>query len=626
MQVSLRSKVVAVLALTLILAASASLPVNAVVTPNGLTLTVYPDGSVNVAFNSIQSQMLTPGTQPSITSHVRATTAGTQTTITANETVSLPSSLLNQAPYNYSASISASGSYSNGISDGSIVVQAVPGVSFPGASLKVSYHGNSNSLSVSGNTTVQYGAYGSGQGQVVLNASTIGQYLQMLQSEGLNSSNIQNILAKANAAFPQGGFSLTSFALSPSYGSNSATVEVDLHLTGNMSALPFLFAGLYSGLFFTVTPPPQVSETAVLCNPQAPGACVVTLQNTGGASASVSGCYLEDQSGNTTIGTVYPPNPTIPAGGSAQVVCRLPSGVSGGSTASLAFGWFYLVNGNPVYFDGVWNPSAQVTITTMSTTAVSTTTSQQSILVLGLLHVYSTVTSSIHEYTYTMTYASGIMAFSERLVAAENLNLNQAGKLFASYAAGQGAPPSQVEFLNTTRVDISGFSADVNEAQKPSGEYDMSISVSGLTIYPHVVKIGGMLNESSLFNFLGGSQANVTVAGGTNADGSVTVVVPAGVSPPTTSTANSKTWNDVNANALAGLEFSVGQASTTSSSSSTTTSTSASKTSSSTTTSAGGGIPEFPVQFGFALLVTVVIVTAYIAARRGLRIDRPVPI
>jgi hypothetical protein len=203
------------------------------------------------------------------------------------------------------------------------------------------------------------------------------------------------------------------------------------------------------------------------------------------------------------------------------------------------------------------------------------------------------------------------------------LNLNQARKLFASYAAGQGAPPSQVEFLNTTRVDISGFSADVNEAQKASGEYDMSISVSGLTIYPHVVKIGGMLNESGLFNFLGGSQANVTVTGGANADGSVTVVVPTGVSPPTHSTADSKTWNNVNANALAGLEFSVGQASTTSP---TTTTTSLSQTSSSTTTSGGGGIPEFPVQFGFALLITVAIVTTYIVARRGLRIDRPVPI
>jgi hypothetical protein len=571
--------------------------------------------------------MLTPGTQPAITSHARATTTGGQTIITANETVSLPSGSLNQAPYNYSASISASGSYVNGISNGNIMVQAFPGVSSPEASLKVSYHGDSNSLSVSGNTTLPYGTYGSGQGQVVLNASTISQYLQMLQSQGLNSSSIQNFLAQANAAFPQGDFSLTSFTLSPRYGSDSATVEVDLHLTGNMSTLPFLSYVFYLNLLGSFTQPAQVSATVVSCNPQAPAACVVTLQNTGGASTSVNACYLQDQSGNSTIGTVYPSNPTIPAGGSAQVICTLPTGVSGRPTGSSAYGWFYLTNGYPVYFPGTWDSSAQVTMTATST-ASTTTTSQQSILILGLFHVYSTVTSSIHEYTYTMTYASGILAFSERLVAAENLNLNQARKLFASFAADQGAPPSQVEFLNTTRVDISGFSADVNEAQKASGEYDMNISVAGLTIYPQVVKIGGMLNESGLFNFLGGSQADVTVAGGTNADGSVTVIVPTGVTPPTNSTANSKVWAQVSANSLAGLEFSVSQASTTStaSSSSTTTTASLSQSSSSTTTSGGGGIPEFPVQLGFTLLVTIVIVTSYVLARRGLRIDRPVPI
>jgi hypothetical protein len=34
------------------------------------------------------------------------------------------------------------------------------------------------------------------------------------------------------------------------------------------------------------------------------------------------------------------------------------------------------------------------------------------------------------------------------------------------------------------------------------------------------------------------------------------------------------------------------------------------------------GIPEFPAQLGFALLVTVVIVMSYVFARRGVRIGK----
>jgi len=62
----------------------------------------------------------------------------------------------------------------------------------------------------------------------------------------------------------------------------------------------------------------------------------------------------------------------------------------------------------------------------------------------------------------------------------------------------------------------------------------------------------------------------------------------------------------------------------------TTTSSSASVSLSSSSTlvsSSGTGtsIPEFPLQTSFALLVAVVVVMSYLFARRGLRIDRPVP-
>ena len=63
----------------------------------------------------------------------------------------------------------------------------------------------------------------------------------------------------------------------------------------------------------------------------------------------------------------------------------------------------------------------------------------------------------------------------------------------------------------------------------------------------------------------------------------------------------------------------------------TTTSSSASVSPSSSSTPASGsgsgtGVPEFPVQLGFTLLATIVIVTSYVFARRSLRIGRRPPV
>lgn len=43
-------------------------------------------------------------------------------------------------------------------------------------------------------------------------------------------------------------------------------------------------------------------------------------------------------------------------------------------------------------------------------------------------------------------------------------------------------------------------------------------------------------------------------------------------------------------------------------------------------TNPSAGIPEFPVQLGFALLVAIVIVMSYVFARHGLRIDKQTPV
>jgi hypothetical protein len=613
--------------MALVLGVSAPLS-STVSAPNGIRLTVYPDGSVGVAIDLSQSARAQPGTEPTVTLRERATSAGGQTTFTASETESLPSDTLNQAPYNYSASMTSSGSYSNGISKGSITVQAVPGVSFPGATLEASYRGDNDSLSASGNATLQYGTYGSGQSAVVVNATTIGQDLQLLQSEGLNFSGIQRLLANASTIFPQGDFSLTSFGLNAVYGSSSATVYGDISLTGNMTALPFMMATLYlglTGLTTSTTATSSLSATAV-CNPQV-HACAITLESVSTASTAVTSCSMENLAGNSTVGTLLPSDQTVPATGSATVICTLPADTPIGAAGSLVNGTLDLTNGATIGFLGTWNSSAQLpTPTTSTTTMVSTSTSTRTTTtslysqpMLDLFSAYSKVISSLQEYTYTMSYASGIIEVSETGVAAKNFDLDQAMPLLALYTAGQNATSSVVQFLNTTRVDVSSFSANMSEAQNASGEYVTNASIAGLTIYPQIVKSSEVFNESGLFNLFQSMPMNVTVTGGTNNEGSVSITVPASVPAPASASEGSKSWTDVNMSSLAGLEFSTGQAITTSTTSSAGVSKSFSATTStSSNTSSTGSIPEFPYQLLLVTAFTVLVVISYLIASRRL--------
>ena len=151
-----------------------------------------------------------------------------------------------------------------------------------------------------------------------------------------------------------------------------------------------------------------------------------------------------------------------------------------GPTGSFVNGTLDLTNGAAVVFLGIWNSSAQLPTPTVTTTSITDTStgaesataspfSPFSHSMLDLFSAYSKVISSLQEYTYTMSYASGIIEVSETGVATQNLNLNQAMPLLAQYAAGQNATSSIVQFLNTTRVDISSFSANMSEAQNASG-------------------------------------------------------------------------------------------------------------------------------------------------------------
>lgn len=77
---------------------------------------------------------------------------------------------------------------------------------------------------------------------------------------------------------------------------------------------------------------------------------------------------------------------------------------------------------------------------------------------------------------------------------------------------------------------------------------------------------------------------------------------------------------------MTGTVHVVSQAPTTTATSSSASASLSSSSTLSSSTGSGSGIPEFPVQLGFTLLATIVIVMSYVLARRGLRIDNQAPI
>jgi hypothetical protein len=516
--------------------------------------------------------MQQPGTMPSAELRMTASTTGGQMTIKVNETSTLPPSLMDQAPYNYSGSVQATGSYSNGISKGNINVHAITGISSPLTSFKMNYHGNKTSLTVSGNASVEYGTYAGG----VLNATTIGNSIAEAQKAGLNMSFLNTRLS----SLPYGPFSVEVLTIGATYGADSAVLSGYIQLSGNMTALPLLLVAEYA--FGSTVSTAMISATVVTCDPAAPASCTVELMNSGGAAASVIGCGLT-LNGTYTSGEVVPANPTIEPGDSVNAICEMPTGTAGGASGSMVSGMFALGEGAMVPFEGTWDPPTDMAPLVTSTSTSSQSTQPPSSFT-DVYSAYAAILSSFQDYSYSMAYSGGVYGLSLTAHATQNLNLNTAMKFLSKEGATGNVPASASSFLNSTRVDMSNFKANMTEAQQTSGEEDIEFHASGITIKPSVALSGGTFNESALFNALGASNANLTLVGGSSQAGSVSFTLPAGSPPPKSSSPTSAEWVNANMSKLAGIEFSAAQATTTTTSTTTTTPTTTPTTTSTHTT------------------------------------------
>ena len=479
-------------------------------TQSSLQLTVYADGSVGVSYSVNETGTTTPGTIPDANFQVSFPASGGGSTVTITGSATLPPSITSQPPYNYSGAVSISGTYSEGVSQGAISIQAVPGLQSPFTSFKLNYNGNANSVSVSGNATLLYGIYQNGTSEENLNQSTIAHLLTVFNSE-MNSTYLDSLLAE----LPYSNLTVSQYSqLSAQYGPESAMIHGNLVISGNITAMPAALAALY------------------------------VFSSTG------------QQSGT----------------------CEQQQGCS-------------------VFYSA-----------------------------------FAAIFSSIQSYSYTATYSNDNFGLQATLQASQNFNIEKALQILEAPSNSTVTFSSLYEkILNSTGFSLSGFTGKFSDNQQTSGDYTEAFQESGLTISPPYVRTGSMLNMSSffeLFNGTGTFPGTVTMVGGSNSAGTVSLVIPSGVPPPESSTSHSASWTSVQFSQLEGVEFTVGgaisttttssssssQTTSSSSSSQTTSSSSSSQTTSSTTSS--GAIPEFPVQLGIALLVTVVIVASYVVARR----------
>ena len=202
-----------------------------------MTLTVYPDGSIGIVASGNVSSMQTPGTLPNASLSVHVTTSGSQSTMKISGSATVPESELGKPPLSFSNTLSASGSFTGETFVGDIAIQAVPGVNSPLSSLGMTYTGNSTTYQVKGSNTLAYGTYETSSGPITLNESSIKQYIEMIKSEGGNQSGLNAELASLPFE-SEVNLQVSDFTLTPSYGANSATFQLDFVLTGNFTALP----------------------------------------------------------------------------------------------------------------------------------------------------------------------------------------------------------------------------------------------------------------------------------------------------------------------------------------------------------------------------------------------------
>jgi hypothetical protein len=280
-------------------------------------------------------------------------------------------------------------------------------------------------------------------------------------------------------------------------------------------------------------------------------------------------------------------------------------GISAEASGYSIYGTFTLSDGAVVPFSWASYPSMSPQALYTATASASNST-QLSPSLADVYSAYSVVISSFKDYSYNIAYSGGVLGYSATIHAAQNLSLDEAMKLLARLEPSSGVKVSVSKFLNSTRVDISNFTANLSETQQASGEVNTQFSASGLTIYPGVTSSGGEFNESALFRALGTTQGNLTLLGGTSSAGSVSIELPSGVPTPTSSNAASVKWTSANMSSFAGVEFSIGRPTQISTGSSTTAVTS----SSSTRSGQSPGTSRTTLMYAIATVVVVVVVVA----------------
>lgn len=430
----MRKSIIALGVACLLLASSVPLPAAAQSSNGLLTLVVYPDGSVGASFSGVATTPSPTGTIPSILAQGSVETANGETTSSVNGTVTVPQSMMSQAPFNYSESLSATGTYSGGQSHGTVNVQAVSGVSSPLSSFTLTYQGTQSSLTVTGSATLQYGTYVYGGTTTDINATYVAE-LVAASTYVFSVPYLNNYLA----LLPYANLAVSTATLVPQYGTSSATINVNFAMTGNMTALPASF------------------EAYAFCS-------------------------------------------------SGQV-----------STAQCK-----------AYFNTLYQSFA-----------------------------------SVQSYSYNAAYSSGILGFTMKSTTSQQAGVGDFLTTEAALGGSSSLTPSEEAFLNTTSISVNGFYFKLSERESSPGEATTNFQAGGVTVAPTVSIRNNSFNETGLFDFLanGNGQANVTIVGGANSAGSVSIQIPSGVPSASSTTANSATWTNVDFGELAPLQFSVGSSS-----------------------------------------------------------------
>ena len=223
-----------------VLLAASALPISAAAqtgSSSSLTLTVNPDGSLGLTLVGNSTTVGAPGQSPTSQFSGNVTTANGESKGSIQGSLTLPSYLTSQPPYNYGGSISGSGNYSNGQSQGKITYNAASGVSSPFSSFTLNSNGNSHQETQSGSLVLNYGTYSLGGGQTIeLNQTSISQLISLLEQEGFNQTALNREISSI-PPYAEAGVQVTTFSITPTYGSSSATVDLNFVMTGNFTAL-----------------------------------------------------------------------------------------------------------------------------------------------------------------------------------------------------------------------------------------------------------------------------------------------------------------------------------------------------------------------------------------------------